>query len=83
MSVEVGKSGRIVLPKEFRDKYGLKEGSRLIIRDHNGQLVLLPVTTYEKPAEALYGSIAVEHPIEDPKALARAHIGKRLVEEHG
>ncbi len=82
MSVEVGKSGRIVLPKAFRDKYGLKEGSRLIVRDHNGQLVLLPVTTYEKAAEALYGSIVVEHPIEDPKELARTHIRKRLVEEH-
>ncbi len=81
LSVEIGKYGRIVLPKELRDKYGVKEGSRLIIRDHRGQIILLPVTTYEKPTEALHGSIKVEAPIEEPKQIARAHIRKRLADE--
>jgi len=81
LSVEIGKYGRIVLPKELRDKYGVKEGSRLIIRDYRGQIILLPVTTYEKPTEALHGSVKVEHPIEEPKEAARTHIKKRLIEE--
>ena len=81
LSVEIGKYGRIVLPKELRDKYGVREGSRLIIRDYKGQIVLIPVTTYEKPTEALHGSVKVEPPIEEPKDVARAHIRKRLVEE--
>ncbi len=81
MSVEIRKYGRIVLPKELRDKYGVKEGSRLIIRDHRGQIILLPVTTYEKPTEALHGSVKVEPPIENPKEEARTHIRKKLIEE--
>jgi len=81
LSVEIGKYGRIVLPKELRDKYGVKQGSRLIIRDYRGQIILLPVTTYEKPTEALHGSVRVELPIEEPKEVARTHIRKKLIEE--
>lgn len=81
MSVEIGRYGRVVLPKELRDKYGVKEGSRLIVRDYGGQIVLLPVTTYGRPTEALHGSVKVEHPIEEPKERAREYIRKRLIEE--
>ena len=81
MSVEIGKYGRIVLPKKLRDKYGVKEGSRLIVRDYGGQIVLLPVRNYERPTAALHGSVKVETPIEEPKEVARAHVRKRLVEE--
>lgn len=81
LSVEIGKYGRIVLPKEIRNKYGVKEGSRLIIRDYRGQIILLPVTTYEKPTEALHGSVKVETPIEEPKEVARTHLKKKLIEE--
>jgi len=81
LSVEIGKYGRIVFPKELRYKYGVKEGSRFIIRDYRGQIILLPVATYEKPTEALYGSVKAEHPIEEPKELARTHIRKKLIEE--
>jgi AbrB family looped-hinge helix DNA binding protein len=81
MSVEIGKYGRIVLPKELRDKYQVKEGSRLIIRDYRGQIILLPVTTYEKPTEALHDSVKAEPPIEEPKETARTHIKKKLTEE--
>lgn len=81
MSVEIRKYGRIVLPKELREKYGAKEGSRLIIRDYKGQIILIPVTTYEEPTEALDGSVKAESPIEEPKEVARTHIRKKLTEE--
>jgi len=81
VSVVVGKEGRIVLPKEFRDKYEVREGSRLIIRDYGGQIVLLPVVIYDKPTEALHGSVQVKRPVEKPKEVARAHVRKRLLED--
>jgi AbrB family looped-hinge helix DNA binding protein len=81
MSVEIGRYGRIVLPKKLRDKYQVKEGSRLIIRDYRGQIILLPVTTYGKPTETLHNSVKAESPIEKPKETARTHIKKKLVEE--
>lgn len=81
LSVEVGKYGRIVLPKEVRERYGVSESSRLIIREREGEIVLIPVRRYEEPTKALYGSIEVEEPIDEPKRIARKHIRERL-EEH-
>jgi AbrB family looped-hinge helix DNA binding protein len=81
LSVEVGKYGRIILPKRLRQKYGVKEGFRLIITDFMGQILLLPVKKYENPTEALYGSVKLDKPIEEPKRVAREHIREKLFEE--
>lgn len=81
LSVEVGKYGRIVLPKDIRDKYFVSEGSRLIILEREGEIVLVPVRRYDRPTEALYGSVRLEKPIGEPKKVAREHIKSKLVEE--
>lgn len=81
MSVEVGKYGRIVLPKRLRQKYGVHEGIRLIITEYAGHICLVPVETHEKPTEALYGSVDLAKPIDEPKQLAREYIRKKLVED--
>jgi len=81
LSVEVGRYGRIILPKDLREKYGVEEGSRLILRGIKGRIILVPVKTYEKPTDALYGSIRLEKPLEEPKDVARAHIRKKLTED--
>lgn len=81
LSVEVGRYGRIILPKDLREKYGVEEGSRLILRGIKGRIILVPVKTYEKPTDALYGSIRLEKPLEEPKDMARAHIRKKLTED--
>ena len=83
VSVVIGKEGRIVLPKGLREKYGVREGSRLIIRDFGGRIVLVPVRVYESPAEALHGSVRLKQPVEEPKEVARRHVRKRLVEDLG
>jgi AbrB family looped-hinge helix DNA binding protein len=81
VSVEVGKYGRIVLPKKVRQKYGMEEGIRLIVTEYMGRICLIPVKKYEKPTEAIFGSIKVEKPIDEPKELAREHIRKKLLED--
>ena len=81
LSVEVGRYGRIILPKDLREKYGVEEGSKLILRGIKGRSILVPVKTYEKPTDALYGSIRLEKPLEEPKDVARAHIRKKLTED--
>ncbi|MCW4048877.1 MAG: AbrB/MazE/SpoVT family DNA-binding domain-containing protein [Candidatus Bathyarchaeota archaeon] len=80
-TVEMGKSGRIVLPKETREKYGLTEKSRMIIRERGDEIVLIPVKRYQNPTAALYGSIHLDKPVDDPKQAARRHIRERLREE--
>jgi len=81
LSVEVGRYGRVVLPKKIRQKYGLNEGIRLIITEYMGRVCLVPVKTHDKPTEALYGSVKLEKPIEEPKRLAREYIRKKLAED--
>ncbi|MGB9854742.1 MAG: AbrB/MazE/SpoVT family DNA-binding domain-containing protein [Candidatus Bathyarchaeales archaeon] len=82
MSVEVGKYSRIVLPKEIREKYKINEGSRFIVRERLGEIVLVPVRRYDQPTEALYRSIRLDKPIEEPKKVAREHIKRKLTEEY-
>jgi AbrB family looped-hinge helix DNA binding protein len=81
MTVEVGKYGRIVLPKRLRKKHGVNEGTRLIITEYMGRICLMPVTAYQNPTESLYGSVIPQKPIEEPKRVAREYIRKRLEEE--
>ncbi len=81
LSVEVGRYGRIVLPKHIRKKYGLDEGIRLIITEHMGNVCLVPVKTYKKPTDALYGSVKFSPPVDEPKEFARQHVRKKLFEE--
>jgi AbrB family looped-hinge helix DNA binding protein len=81
MSVEVGKYGRIVLPKKIREKYGLHEGFRLIVTESMGRICLTPIKMYEKPTDALYGSLKIEKPIDEPKTMAREYMRKKLAED--
>ncbi|MFQ5711396.1 MAG: AbrB/MazE/SpoVT family DNA-binding domain-containing protein [Candidatus Geothermarchaeales archaeon] len=78
MSIAVGKEGRIVLPKAIRKKYRMEEGGRVIVRECGCQIVLIPVATYDKPTEALHGSVKVERPIDQPKEYARDYMRRKL-----
>lgn len=79
-SVEVGKYGRIVLPKEIREMYDVSEGTKLIVRRREGEIVLIPVRKYENPTEALYNSVSPEKPVYKPKKVAREHVRRKLAE---
>ena len=81
LSVVIGREGRLVLPKALREKYGVGEGSRLIVRDYGGRIVLVPVRLYKSPTEALHGSVRLRRPVEAPKEVARRHVRKRLLED--
>jgi AbrB family looped-hinge helix DNA binding protein len=83
MLVEIGRYGRLVLPKTLREKYGIEEGSKLVISGMEDRIELLPVKTYQKPTKSLYGSIRLEKPVDEPKKVARDHVRERLSEEFG
>ncbi|MCW4012163.1 MAG: AbrB/MazE/SpoVT family DNA-binding domain-containing protein [Candidatus Bathyarchaeota archaeon] len=77
-TVEMGKSGRIVLPKETREKYNLGQKTKFIIREGKGEITLIPLQKHDNPTEKLCGILTVEEPIDDPKAEARRYIRKKL-----
>ncbi len=78
--IMVGKEGRLVLPKKIRDKYGVKEGDRILVREFGSQILLIPVDRYDKPTKALHGSLKTKR-IDEPKEVARKYIRRKLAEE--
>jgi AbrB family looped-hinge helix DNA binding protein len=81
MSIDVGKYGRIALPKQIRKKYCLNEGCRLIVTESMGRICLTPVKVYEKPTKSLFGSLKINEPIDEPKTLAREFMRKKLLDD--
>lgn len=67
--VKVNKKGLIVLPAELRRKYGIREGSEVILVDEGDHVTLIP----RRGLEELYG-MAEGH---------RAVIGEMIRELHG
>jgi AbrB family looped-hinge helix DNA binding protein len=80
LTVEVGRCGRLILPKNIREKCGVKEGSRLIAVGFEGRIILVPVKVYDKPTEALYRSVELERLVDEPKSVARAYIREKIAE---
>jgi len=54
--VKVHKKGLMVLPAKLRKKYGIREGSEVVLVDEGSQIVLVP----RQGLESLYG-LAKEH----------------------
>ena len=79
MFIEDGKERRIVLPKNIRDRNEIEEKTRAIIRERNGEIVLIPVKKYDKPTDALAGSLILDEPLDDPKKLARRHAKDKAI----
>ena len=52
----VSQKGWIVIPKQLRDKYGLRKGTRVQVIDRGHNLALVPVP--DDPVAALCGMLA-------------------------
>lgn len=46
ITITVGKSGRLVVPKPIREILGLREGSRLVMETRGDQLVVSPAADH-------------------------------------
>ncbi len=44
METHVNKKGQIVIPSILRKKYGIKEGTKIILLDKGDSIVLKPIT---------------------------------------
>lgn len=75
--ITIDGAGRLVVPKPMRLELGLREGSRLRVREEEGQLVLEPVAESAVPVDVdgvlvLRGRLAGEVP--DHRALREERI---------
>lgn len=55
-TAKVSTKGWVVIPKDLRKKYGLKEGTQVQVVDYGEVLALIPLP--DDPAEALHGMLA-------------------------
>lgn len=55
-TAKVSPKGWVVIPKDLRAKYGLKEGSQVQVVDYGDVLALVPLP--DDPIEALHGMLA-------------------------
>lgn len=54
-TIKVLSEGLIRLPKPVRERYGLEEGVQIKIVDHDGVILVVPLT--EAPADVLRGML--------------------------
>ena len=55
MKTHVNTKGQIVIPAELRQKYGIKNGTRIIVIDNGNSITLKPIT--EQYLKNLQGSL--------------------------
>lgn len=74
---EIQRGGRVTIPKDWRDRHGLVEGTRIRIRDLGDRIEI------EAPARlsSLYGLAETAEPCDDPKRKAREHVAEKLRRE--
>lgn len=54
-TAKVSAKGWVVIPKDLRDKHGLKKGTRVQVLDYDDLLALVPVP--DDPVAALHGML--------------------------
>jgi len=72
MSAKVSAKGGLVIPAEYRRKYGIKSGDRLLVVDYGGVLALVPAL--ERPVEEASGML------KSPSSLTMALLEERARE---
>jgi len=63
--VKVTRKGQITIPADYRRKYKIREGAKVIFKDKNGKLIIEPIT----PIEDLAGIDAEKVSISTAKKL--------------
>ena len=66
----VSTKGWVVIPKDLRDKYGLKKGTRVQVVEYDQALALVPLP--DDPAEALHGMLEGRPPLTEDLLAERA-----------
>ena len=59
MRSAVDAAGRVVIPKEMRERLGLRRGRRVEIRERDGRIEIEPVATAMSLARRTGGAVAV------------------------
>ena len=61
--MSITEKGQVVIPKELRDKFGIKPDAEVIVTEVSGHIAVLPAP--EDPIAALQGSVKLTQPVTD------------------
>ncbi len=67
----VDSKGRILIPKEIREKIGLKAGDRTRLKVEEGKIIVIPPISPEEFIEEMEGCIKEGTPTIDPLRLKK------------
>ena len=76
-TVEIDERGRITIPKEERERLGLKPGEKLIIIERDGELIIRKAITPDDLIKNLKGCIKKEEGQLNPLELKDIWEGKQ------
>jgi AbrB family looped-hinge helix DNA binding protein len=71
MKIRANAKGQIIIPAILRRKYGIKEGTRIVISDNGDSIILKPIT--EEDLKKLQGSLK-------GKGALKVLLNERLIE---
>ena len=77
---KVSAGGRIVIPKDVREMFGLEVGEEIVVDVEDRKIILRPKKIVEDPVERLYGSVKVK-PEASPKKVAREWVTRGVGRE--
>jgi len=69
--VSVDDKGRVLIPKEVRDKVGLKAGGKARLKVENEKIIIMPPISPEEFIEEMEGCIREGTPAIDPLKLKK------------
>jgi AbrB family looped-hinge helix DNA binding protein len=69
--VTVDKKGRVLIPKEFRDKIGLQAGGKARLKIDNENIIVMPPISPEEFIKEMEGCIKEGTPDIDPLKLKK------------
>ncbi|MBN2336649.1 AbrB/MazE/SpoVT family DNA-binding domain-containing protein [Candidatus Bathyarchaeota archaeon] len=69
--VVVDSKGRILIPKELRDKVGLKPGSGARLEEKDGRIIITPPLSPQAFIREMEGFISEGEPTDDPLKAKR------------
>ena len=72
----VGKKGQVTIPKEIREKFGLKEGERVVFEIRGGEIVMRPEKSGEDYVEELASVVKKKLEAPEPAELKRLYHGQ-------
>ena len=72
----VGKKGQVTIPKEIRDKFGLKEGEKVIFEVKGDEIVMKPEKSGKDYVEELTSIVKKKLEAPEPAELKRLYHGQ-------